>query len=387
MPVQSARQRREISVQIKKSFRTNRNQRRNFLRQSARIAASAISAQAIATIAAISSRNSHAQPSNLARNPLPSIQNNRPNNRPNRRIFLVTWRGQTEAERGFVDYWKTRVNPPEIIWRDAAQNAERLSQIAAEIVRETTDLVYAWGTPVSLGLGGTYKKPDAIIGKKIPLVFAIVADAVAAELTTTLNAPGRNITGVSHVAPVDAQMEAMRAYQPIRGVGIIYNALEPNALANVAAWQALGNKHGFQVMTEAFAATRGKLDPSSAEANAAMVARLAKAKINWLYLGPDSHLFTQLPSIANAATERGLATFAAVESMLNTSAPVLVGLVSKFYQVGQFAAYKAEQLLRGEPNPPIETLKRFSLVIRLDTAKQLGTYPPLSLIDYAEFRG
>ena len=304
-----------------------------------------------------------------------------------RRIVMVTWRGRTDAERGFVDYWKTQNDAPDLIWHDAAQSPERLVEIAADIVRVQPDLVYAWGTPPSLGLAGSTNNPHLSIGKKIPLVFAIVADPVAAALTSRLVNHGRAITGVSHVAPIGKQLSAMRSYQEIRGVGIVYNKLEPNSVANVAAWQALGVKEGIRIVAESFPVTNNRLDAASTQNNIEMISRIAGTGANWLYLGPDSYLFTQLTSIAGAATDQGLSTFTAVESMLNGNAPVLTGLVSKFYQVGQFAAYKSQQVLRGERDVPIETLKRFSLVVRLDTAKQLGVYPPLSLIDQAEFRG
>jgi putative tryptophan/tyrosine transport system substrate-binding protein len=66
---------------------------------------------------------------------------------------------------------------------------------------------------------------------------------------------------------------------------------------------------------------------------------------------------------------------------------VLTGLVSKFYQISQFAAFKAEQMFKGKRSVPIETLKRFLLIVRLNTAKQINAYPPPRLLNYVEFRG
>ena len=50
---------------------------------------------------------------------------------------------------------------------------------------------------------------------------------------------------------------------------------------------------------------------------------------------------------------------------------------------------KAQQLLSQRPDSPavpIETLKRFAFVVRIGTAQKLGMYPPMALMDYAEFR-
>ena len=66
----------------------------------------------------------------------------------------------------------------------------------------------------------------------------------------------------------------------------------------------------------------------------------------------------------------------------------LVGLISRYHSVGQLAAAKAVDILVHRKAPadiPIETLKRFSLLINMRTAKQLGgVYPPIDMLNYAE---
>lgn len=304
------------------------------------------------------------------------------------RIYMVTWRGATDVEKGFVDYWKTRPDPAEFILRDAAQSRERLVEIAADIEQVRPDLVLTWGTSATLGIAGAADKPHPLIGRRIPLVFAMVADPVAANVVKSLAAHGRNIAGVSHVAPLAAQIEAMRAYRPIASVGLIYNKLEANSVSTLEAWRRAGAAGKIPVFAESFPVdARNRLLPAHAETTAEMVRRIAASGANWLYLGPDSYLFTQLGDVVAAATRHGLLTFAAVESLLNTGAPVLAGLVSKLYQVGQFAGYKADQMLGGGRQPGIDTLQRFSLIVNLAAARTLDAYPPLGLIDHAEFRG
>ncbi len=303
------------------------------------------------------------------------------------RIVMVTWRGKTDVEAGFIQYWRATRQEIDWVWRDAAQSPAKLADIASDIVRLQPDLVYTWGTSATLGIAGPASRPHPIIANQIPLVFALVADPVAAGITTSLTNHGRNLTGVSHVAPLAAQLAAMRAYRDVKAVGIIYNKLEPNAAANVQAWQQLGEKERFPVWAEHFPlAPGGTLESPNENANRALVEKLASRGINWLYLGPDTHLFTQVASIARATSANRLATFAAVDSLLSGDAPVLCGLVSKFDQVGQFAAFKGQQLLSGKRNIAIESLKRLSLVVRLDVAKSLNLYPPMSMLDRAEFR-
>jgi putative ABC transport system substrate-binding protein len=61
--------------------------------------------------------------------------------------------------------------------------------------------------------------------------------------------------------------------------------------------------------------------------------------------------------------------------------------VSRFHSIGQFTAYKAEQILVGKVPPanvPVETLTRFSLQVRVDVADALKLPPPLPMFNYAE---
>jgi len=65
----------------------------------------------------------------------------------------------------------------------------------------------------------------------------------------------------------------------------------------------------------------------------------------------------------------------------------LTGLVSRYHSIGQFTAYKAEQILVNKVPPnkiPVETLTRFSLQVRMDVAEQLKLPPPLPMFNYAE---
>jgi putative tryptophan/tyrosine transport system substrate-binding protein len=315
------------------------------------------------------------------------------------RIYMVTWRGRTEVERGFTDYWREHAGAAEWVWRDAAQNRDTLQTIRAEIADTQPDLVHTWGTPPTLALAGTFDKPDAVIASRIPLVFSAVADPVGARLVARredLALPTRRLSGVTHVAPLSAQWEAMNAYRPTQRIGIIYNRLEPNAVATLADWQQLAARIGIEIVAEPFdvnAAQQATVDGIEEK-----LARLKAANVEWLYLGPDSFLFTQVNTVASLATELGIPTFAATESHLNTKTPVTAGLVSKFLHVGQFAAFKGMRLLRESGGsgaspaadatraPAIETLRRFSLIVRMDSAHQLKLYPPLKLLDIAEFR-
>ena len=67
------------------------------------------------------------------------------------RIYAITFRGMTDVERGFQDYFSSRRIPVQITWRDLNRDASRMPGFLEEIKRTKPDLVYTWGTSVTLG--------------------------------------------------------------------------------------------------------------------------------------------------------------------------------------------------------------------------------------------
>lgn len=301
------------------------------------------------------------------------------------RIYAVTWRGKTQVEIGMEDYFGKQGVPVEFIWRDAAQNPSRLEGFAREIKEVRPDLVFTWGTTATLGIVGAYDAADPQrYVTETPVLFALVADPVGAKIVPALKGQGRDITGVFHVAPLSAQVEAMRTYRKFGTLGVIYNAAEANSVAIVASLKRLGAAQRFGVVDVAF--DRDANGKPLATDIAGKIAGLKQAGAEWLYLGPDTYLFSQLKDVAAAALEQKLATFSATEAVLNSPSPVLTGLVSSYYLIGQFAGFKAVQVLQKKARArdvPIETLSRYSFIVRMEVAKQLDVLPPVALFNYA----
>jgi putative tryptophan/tyrosine transport system substrate-binding protein len=301
------------------------------------------------------------------------------------RIYAITFRGMTDVERGFQEYFAARRIPVDITFRDLARDASKMPGFLDEIRQTRPDLVYTWGTSVTLGAVGPY---DAIDRSKhitdLPVVFTMVAAPVLAKIVPDLASSKRNLTGVYIVAPTETQLKAMASYRPIKTLGMIYTPTEQNSVVVLDEVRQLSKKMGFGVIAKPF-----KLDAAKRVTNegaADMVRELKQQGADWLYLPPDSYLNTQTKGlIIPAAMEAKLPTFASTEGLMDTGA--LLGLVARYHSIGQFTAYKAEQILvhkRKVDTIPIETLTRFSLQVRMDVAEQLKLPPPLPMFNYAE---
>jgi len=300
------------------------------------------------------------------------------------RIYAITFRGMTDVERGFQDYFAARRIPVQITWRDLNRDAARMPVFLDEIRRTRPDLVYTWGTSVTLGVVGSFDAPDPhTYIADIPVVFTLVAAPVLAKIVPDLKSSRRNVTGVFHVAPTEAQIRAMASYRPFKSIGILYTPTEQNSVVVVNEVREVAKRLGFTVVAKAFRMSGNQV---SADGAPEMVRELKEQKVDWLYLPPDSFLGTQAQKvIIPAAMSVGLPTFASTEQLMDAGA--LTGLISHYYAIGQFTAYKAEQILVNKVPPsriPIETLTRFTLQVRMDVAEQLRMPPPLPMFNYAE---
>jgi putative ABC transport system substrate-binding protein len=301
------------------------------------------------------------------------------------RIYAITFRGMTDVEKGFQDYFAARRIPVQITFRDLNRDNTRMPGFLDEIRRTKPDLVYTWGTGVTLGVAGTYDGVDPQVHiTDIPIVFTLVAAPVLAKVVRDLKNPGRNVTGVFHVAPTESQIRAMASYRPFKSIGILYTPTEQNSVVVVEEVREVSKRLGFSVVAKPLKLDANK--KATSEGAQDMVRDLKQQNVEWLYLPPDTYLGTIAQKVVlPAAMAVGLPAFASTEQLMDTGA--VAGLVSRYHSIGQFTAYKAEQILVNKVSPskiPVETLSRFALQVRMDIAEQLKLPPPLPMFNYAE---
>lgn len=301
------------------------------------------------------------------------------------RIYMILFRGETAVEKGFRDYFAVNGMPVELIVRDVALDVGKVPQLIAEARALKVDLIYTWGTPITLAVAGKQGAVDpARHVTDIPVVFTMVASPQGSGLVKSLASSGRNITGACHVVPPSQQLSAIRAYRRFDRLAIIYNPAEPNSVQNVKDLRAVAASERFQLL-ERPVPLDAKGQPLASELPA-MVEELAQQRVQLLYIGPDSFLAANRKVLTEAALAQRLPAFSATEIAVREG-KALFGLVSGYESVGRLTAHKAEQILRQHMAPaaiPIETLARFSYLVNMPVAAQLDLYPPLKVLNYAE---
>lgn len=301
-------------------------------------------------------------------------------------ITMVMPRDEQPIEVVYKDYLKKLNIPVTYTALKFSGKPEDVVELRATLKKQKTDLIYTWGTPTTLAVAGTIDAPNEDLNtRNIPVVFVEVTDPVGTKIIRSFEQPGRNVTGITHVAPLAQQINTIKAYRPLKRVGYITNPAEPNSKLVLDALMRLAQQQSFEVVDETLPVNKaGQPDATQIPA---VIKRIADKKVDFLYIGPSTFLaFSNRDVVTQSALDEGLPTFCATESIVR-QAKCLFGLFSNSANLGRFAAHKSAQILM-EKKPAnqisAETLQRMSLLINMPVAKQLGLYPPIGLLNVAE---
>ena len=292
------------------------------------------------------------------------------------RIYMILFRGETDVEAGFHQWFKDNRLQADFMARSVEMDASRVPALLEEARAWRADLIYTWGTPVSLAVAA--REFD------IPVVFTMVSAPIAAGLVQSLASSQRNLTGVSHVIPARQQMSAIRSYRRFDRIGAIFNPNEVNARVAMREMRVEAERVGAE-----FTPHPVPLDEQGQPRAAAipeMLQEFAERKSQLIYIGPDSFIASQRILVTETALALGLPVFSAAEVALRDGS-ALFGLVAGYKNVGRLTAHKVAQILYHRVKPsalPIETPGTYSYLVNMDVARQLGMMPPARVLQFAE---
>jgi putative ABC transport system substrate-binding protein len=300
-------------------------------------------------------------------------------------VVMVTWRGCEEACQGFGDYLDAVGVEAELTVLDAGQDRSVLPDFVQQVQGLAPDLLVTWGTSVTLGMIGAIDDNGDLRVEGIPTVFMIVADPVGAGIIEDHSTSGRPfVTGTHNRVPEETQMRVLADYLPYDRIGVIYNDDELNAVLKAQEIVRVGEELGFEVIERVLA--KDAEGSPLIDDIAVAVADVAAQDVDFIYLGSSSYLLDNADLFTSAALGHGLPVATAYEAMVRDSHG-LIALGSAYYNVGQLAGFQAEQILSGGQAPgnlEVLGLDRFSVVVNMDTARELELYPPMLLLRYAE---
>ena len=255
-------------------------------------------------------------------------------------------------------------------YRYAEGKLDRLSKLAAELVRLNVDVIVVGGTRVTAAA----KQATSTI----PIVVAGAGDLVRAGLVASLTYPGGNVTGVSSLSPDlnGKRLELVKEVVPkaIR-VAALLNPDNPGygpTLKEIeVAVQALG-------MTLQSLAVRNPNDFESAFGVA------AKGRTDVLFVMADALFNSYLTRIVELAAKNRLPAMYDRNDFVEAGGLMSYGVNRA--DLYRRAAYYVDKILNGAKpaDLPVEQPTKFELVINLKTAKQIGLTIPADVLVRAD---
>ncbi len=272
------------------------------------------------------------------------------------------------AQQGFIDALKEAGYEEgknlTLDLQNATGDQSTLTSIANTFASSDNDLFYAIATPTAQALA-------QVITDK-PIVFAAVTDPVAAQLVASWEAPDGNMTGVSDMNPMDAQVALIKEVMPdVATIGIVYSSGEVNSEVQVKEAEEAAKAHGISVVT--------KTVTNSSEVQQAAQALEADAFL----IPTDNTVVSAAESVIQVAEQKGVPVFASDENTVGRGAAA--GLSVNYTQQGKDAAALALKMLAGAKASelPVETQKNFDLFVNEAAAKAQGIELPAAVVDRA----
>ena len=261
-------------------------------------------------------------------------------------------------ELGYVDGRNIVI---EYRWADG--KLERLSAFIKELVQAKVDIIVSSATPaIRLAQEQT---------STIPVVMAGVTDPVGNKFVDSLARPGRNITGLTHVAPdhTGKRLELIKEVIPtLQRLGVLWNPNQPRQSVAFNDMQAAARAWKVNVIS---------LEARNRDEIANVLSGSVKDQPQSLLELPDPVLFVNRDLIADIAAKLKLPTMYSFREYVEAGGLMSYG--TSFPGLFHRAATYVDKILKGAKpaDLPVEQPTKFELVINLKTAKQIGlTIPP-----------
>jgi ABC-type uncharacterized transport system substrate-binding protein len=273
-------------------------------------------------------------------------------------------------QRGLRDLGYIEGQNITVEYRFARGQVERLPELAVELVRLNPDVIVAPYTPAALAA----KRATSTI----PIVFAVVADAVGAGLIANLSRPGGNITGLTSSGAElgGKRLELLKQVVPRASrVAVLYN---PADRSNVLVFQQLQQSAPSMGLILQPIEVRG---PGEFEAAFhAMTRQRANALIAAAGVLTDGHK----EQLVSHAAKRRIPSMWAHRHFVD-SGGLMSYAVNFSDQLRQSVVYVDKILKGARPGDlPVEQPTRYELVINLKTARALGLTIPQSVLIQAD---
>jgi len=250
-----------------------------------------------------------------------------------------------------------------IEYRYAEGRADRLPELAADLVRLKVDIIVAASATDALAAKSATRA--------IPIVMASAGDPVASGLVESLARPGGNVTGLSQIAPELAgkRLELLKEIVPkLSRVAVLWN---PQGRASTVGWKEI------QLPARELRVQLHSLEARSSNDFDKAFNDATGTRAGALVIMPDPLFVANLKRIAERAAKSRLPSIHHLSEFVDSGGLVAYGVHRS--DMFRRAATYVDKILKGTKpaDLPVEQPMKFELVFNLKTAKAIGlTIPP-----------
>jgi putative tryptophan/tyrosine transport system substrate-binding protein len=252
-------------------------------------------------------------------------------------------------------------------------NADRLRELAAELVKRQVDVIVALST--------TAARPARQATTVIPIVAIAMADPVEDDLVASLARPGGNVTGTTFLGPelVAKRLQLLSEVVPQHSrVAILWHP------------RAYGDRTMAGMLKEAERAAVALgiqlqfVPATSPEDITGAFSLMTRERADALSVFPSPVLFAAYGRIAGIAAEKRLPTIYAAREGVEVGGLMSYG--ANLPNLARQTAVYVDKILKGAKPAqlPVQQPTKFELAINLKAARALGLTIPPSLLASAD---
>ncbi|MGP6139760.1 MULTISPECIES: tryptophan ABC transporter substrate-binding protein [unclassified Jeotgalibaca] len=265
------------------------------------------------------------------------------------------------ADEGYVDGETATID-----LQNAQGDQSNMQQIAERFISNEADITVGIATPAAQALANATTD--------IPIILGAITDPLAANLVSSLEEPGGNITGVSDKIPVTEQFELIMKLVPeLQTIGFLYSSSEDNSLSSAKEAEEVANALGLTVVTKTVNSSNDIPQVSEALAQ----------EVDAIWIPTDNVIATSMLALIEVTDAYQIPVFPSVDTMVQEGGIATVGLNQ--YAIGiQTGAVTAEVLEGADPSSfAIQYPDEIELIINTEKAEELNIEVPADILETA----
>jgi putative ABC transport system substrate-binding protein len=252
------------------------------------------------------------------------------------------------------------------VFENAQGQPATAAQIARKFVGDNPAVIVPISTPSA----------QAVVAatKDIPVVFTAVTDPVGAQLVTSREHPGGNVTGLSDMSPLADHLALIKEITPnVKTLGVVYNPGEANSVSLINRLKELVGPAGITLVES----------PATKSGEVQQATRALVGKVDAIYIPTDNTVVSALEGAIAVAVENKIPLYAGDTDSVKRGALATIGF--NYHDIGVETGKVVARVLKGEKpgDIPVAFATGTDLYVNKGAAAKMGVTLPDAVVKRA----